>query len=276
VTTSDPIRYPLPRGNAESLRQDIVRTRAALTDTLDALGGRLAFEDALRRQVDAVLAATVPPVAAAVVAAITFVAVHQLRRPPARARGAVALAVSASAGLATFVALRRTRHAPPGPTPASVVDRKPTRPPALRPSPRGGDVVDVLLAQHRRVDELFAGVTHAPNARRRREAFALLVEYLNHHEHAEQSIVHPALREIGAPAAAVVDGRLAEEEAADRALASLISHGVNDRRFEADLAELQRMVHEHAAHEEAQEFPLLRAHLDVARLQQMAGEIQLW
>jgi hypothetical protein len=277
VTTSDPIRYPLPRGNAESLRQDIIRTRAALTDTLEALGGRLAFQHALRRQVDAVVAATVPPVAAAVVATIAFVAVHQLRRPPARGRGAVALAASASAGLLTYVALRRTRYPLPGtPAPATVIESKPAEtaaPPALRPSPPGGDVVDVLLAQHRRVDELFASVMRASSNRQRREAFALLVEYLNRHEHAEHSIVHPALREVGPPATAVVDGRLAEEQAADRALASLISRGVTDRRFAADLAELQRMVHEHAAHEEAREFPLLRAHLDVGRLQQMAGEI---
>ncbi|HEY9481775.1 MAG TPA: DUF3618 domain-containing protein, partial [Micromonosporaceae bacterium] len=41
MTTSDPVLYPLPQTDAETIRQDAARARLDLADTVEALAARL-------------------------------------------------------------------------------------------------------------------------------------------------------------------------------------------------------------------------------------------
>ena len=139
---------------------------------------------------------------------------------------------------------------------------------------RGGDVVDLLIAQHREVEAMFEHVLRAEPPNDRREAFASLVNQLQRHERAEQEIVHPILRALGGSAADVARDRLDEESQADRLLTGVIGHGVDSLYFAGGLEELRRAVAAHADHEETLEFPLLRAKVDAARLHYLANQVR--
>jgi hypothetical protein len=87
----------------------------------------------------------------------------------------------------------------------------------------------------------------------------------------EQEFVHPLLRPI---AVEIFDARLDEEDAVNRALASLISLGVSNPQFEDGLIQLRQMVRDHAEHEETREFPVLRQHLETEELRELGGLVR--
>jgi hemerythrin superfamily protein len=121
------------------------------------------------------------------------------------------------------------------------------------------DVVDILLAQHRRIRDLFTEVRGAEGDRKQ-QAFDELRALLAVHETGEEMIVRPAARRVAGEHEAVA--RNDEEAAANRALLELERLDVTGAEFDTGLAAFQRAVEEHARHEESEEFPLLRAAYD--------------
>jgi hypothetical protein len=253
MSVSDPVLYPAPQTTPEGLRQEAIRSRADLTRTLEELADRLSARR-LARPV------TLAPLGTGVaVAAFVFAL---LRRTGWRD---LAWLGGLGAGVATGVATRRAARARP--------PRSPVGGPArvkLPATAAHADVVTILLEHHRRIESEFADVLAAEGTARV-EAFASLVDLLQHHERVEQELVHPQLRSI---AAGVADARLAEEDEATRALASLISLGVSNPRFVSGLIWLRDLVLDHAAREESQEFPLLRQHLGTQRLRELGGQVR--
>jgi Hemerythrin HHE cation binding domain/Protein of unknown function (DUF3618) len=292
MTTSDPVLYPLPQTETESVRQDAARTRVELAETVEALAARFNVRRQVVRKIGSagrrsrgIWAGGLGATAAVLVAGLTYPGGWTTRRRRWATAGAGALV-----GMATFVAVDRPRasdrrsggqhESPPGSSRPGSVPAGSVRP-GLSPSDAlrsatarpGRDVVDVLLGQHRQIDGMFDWVRSTDGADRR-EAFAALVDLLHRHERAEGEIVHPVLDELDGPAVDVVAERRREEAAADRALASLISRGTDHPRFVADLDALHRQVLVHAAGEEAEEFPLLRARLSNDRLRSLANQLQ--
>jgi hemerythrin superfamily protein len=135
------------------------------------------------------------------------------------------------------------------------------------------DVLDLLLAQHTEIEELFAEVLTAPGERKR-AGFQKLVGLLAGHEAAEGELVHPRVRAEVDAAEPVVRRRLAEEQALTRKLARLCDLGVDDPDFDRELTTLARDVLTHAALEEREEFPYLRAVLPPGELRRLAGEVR--
>jgi hypothetical protein len=299
MTTSDPVLYPLPQSEAESVRQDAARTRVELAETVEALAARFNVRRQVRRKISSASrrsarswAVGLGTSAAVIVAGLAYPGGRTTKRRRWTTTGAAALV-----GMATFVVVDRRaserrgagRHdsRPGSPRPGSVRpgSSRPASAPsdALRsgtPQPGSGrststgrDVVDVLLRQHRQIDGMFDWVRSTDGADRR-GAFAALVDLLHRHERAEGEIVHPVLDELDGPAVDVVAKRRREEAAADRAVASLISRGTDDPRFVADLDTLHRQVLAHAAGEEAEEFPILREQVSNERLRSMANQLQ--
>jgi hypothetical protein len=245
VSLSDPILYPARHDTAEGLRQEALRTRTELANTVAALSERLSPRRAVRPGV------VIPIVAGAVVLAA-------LRRIPAV--GALA-GLGASAATAAALRWRERRW-----TAGAARSRRGSG----FATGGGSDVVAVLRGQHRRIERGFAAV-FAARGSDRLEAFSSLVNLLRHHERVEQEFVHPLLQSF---APDVADASLAEELAAGRGLASLISRGVDDPGFEPDLVRLRSMVADHAAHEESREFPVLRRQLASARLRDLGGQVR--
>ena len=135
------------------------------------------------------------------------------------------------------------------------------------------DAVDVLLAQHERIKDLFGQVTAASGAQKR-ELFEDLVRLLAVHEAAEEELIHPLSRRDDAAGDAVVQARLEEEQQAKRDLANLYDVGTDDPAFDTALRQLREAVVAHAEHEEHEEFPALRRAVPAEQLTRLAGMVR--
>ncbi|WP_433085738.1 hemerythrin domain-containing protein [Dactylosporangium sp. CA-052675] len=134
----------------------------------------------------------------------------------------------------------------------------------------GDDVIDLLLAQHARIEELLLLVTGSAGEARKK-AFDDLVRLLAMHETAEEELIHPLSRRLdGAGGDAMVEDRLAEERQAEEALTASIDGGVDADGFDTGLLLLRTAVLEHARHEERYEFPHLRARVPAERPRRLA------
>jgi hemerythrin superfamily protein len=136
-----------------------------------------------------------------------------------------------------------------------------------------GDVIDLLLAQHARIEELFLLVasTHGDH---RREAFDELVRLLTVHETAEEEVVHPLARARIDGGDALIEDRLDEERQAKELLAELAESGVDDPGFDTAILVLREAVLTHARYEERYEFPRLRATTSAVQLESLAGSVR--
>lgn len=122
----------------------------------------------------------------------------------------------------------------------------------------GVDVVDLLLAQHAQIEELFRRV-RSVHGEAKYAAFNDLVHLLAVHETAEEEIVHP-LAKISIDAGPdVIDARLDEEREANKLLIELMELGTDTPEFNAQLDRLRIAVLQHARREERWEFMQLRA-----------------
>jgi hemerythrin superfamily protein len=135
------------------------------------------------------------------------------------------------------------------------------------------DVVDLLVAQHARIEELFAATLEAIGEARR-DRFHELVRLLAVHETAEEEVVHPLARQRIDAGAEVVEARLAEERTAKRMLADLYDSGTDDPGFEAGLRRLRDAVLAHATYEERYEFPYLRQQVGAEQLRDAAAAVR--
>jgi len=147
---------------------------------------------------------------------------------------------------------------------------KPTK--AAKPTTPGpqDDVVDLLLAQHAQIEELFLLVAGGTGDARR-DAFDDLVSMLAVHETAEEELIHPLVRTLpGAGGEDLVGDRLEEERQAKEMLNTLIDGGVDADGFDTAILLLRDAVLQHARHEERYEFTRLRQHIAADRLRGLA------
>lgn len=119
-----------------------------------------------------------------------------------------------------------------------------------------GDVITILLEQHRRIRELFTHVKRA-EGRRKQQAFDELRMLLAAHETAEEMVLRPvSCLDAGA---AVADARNQEEREATRMLSLLEAMNVSSAEFDRMFTEFEQAVLDHAEREEQEEFPPVRA-----------------
>ncbi len=135
------------------------------------------------------------------------------------------------------------------------------------------NVIDLLIAQHREMQAMFAEVPKL-HGRHKQEKFEHLVRLLAVHESAEELLVHPIARHEIDKGTEVIAARLDEESKAKTMLADLWHLGVHHRDFDAALAEFAKAVARHAEAEESQEFSHLRANMKPAQLKRMAGVVR--
>lgn len=132
------------------------------------------------------------------------------------------------------------------------------------------DIVDRLHEDHIELRALF-GRMDATSPGQRGDLFRHLVSELARHEAAEEAIVHRALRDEVPGGEDVAAAVLEEENRAEHLLADLERMDPAGDEFLAAFATLRADVLAHADHEERDEFPRLRAHLDADRRVQMAN-----
>ena len=135
-----------------------------------------------------------------------------------------------------------------------------------------GDVVDLLVAQHHEVRQLFSSLESG--GADATEAFQCLVRLLAVHETAEEEVVYPALKAAGEDGQRVAEARKAEEDEAKTQLAELERMGVDDPDFRTSLEAFRAAVSDHADAEERQVFPLLRRSYDAEELKKMRKALE--
>ncbi len=136
-----------------------------------------------------------------------------------------------------------------------------------------GDVVDLLIAQHQEVKQLFAEL--GQQSAGREETFQRLVRLLAVHETAEEEVVYPALRSTGSYGERVAEARKSEEAEAKQALSDLEKLGVDGEGFDDQLHAFRIAVLDHASREESEVFPHLRKSLDAEKLRAMRSALEL-
>jgi hypothetical protein len=95
------------------------------------------------------------------------------------------------------------------------------------------------------------------------------------HELGEQAVVHPVTRDhTRRDGDVLARACAAEEETARWAILDLRDLGVDHPSFTAKFAAFRQAVLDHAAHEERDEFPLLRRYVPKQRLHTMANEFR--
>lgn len=134
-------------------------------------------------------------------------------------------------------------------------------------------LVEVLLEQHARIEELFQ-VVETSKGRQKREAFEELAVLLQAHEAAEAEIVHPLAARSIESGVEVIDERLEEEDEAKEVLAQLIEVGPDSADFDEEFQLLRTAVLEHATREERYEFKHLRAALPEEELMELGERFQ--
>ena len=126
-------------------------------------------------------------------------------------------------------------------------------PSSLFPRPEQGDIVELILDDHRRFESLLRDLRNDQNDRDalRRQIAELLVA----HGEAEESEVYPQLAELDEQMAA--DAETEHSEARD-GLAAL-KEQIGQPGFAAALETLKGGIQHHVQEEEGQTFPKLRA-----------------
>jgi hemerythrin superfamily protein len=148
--------------------------------------------------------------------------------------------------------------------------------------PRGGtapslptpdDVIDVIAPQHAHVKTLLESVWQS-TGQHRTAAFHTLRLTLALHETAEEQAIHPqALRQLG-PYDRAANDRIAEEQTAGQTISALELVDVDSDQFNFTFGHFATSVTDHAAAEEADEWPALRHITDPAVINAMVGQMQ--
>ena len=137
-----------------------------------------------------------------------------------------------------------------------------------------GDVVDLLLGQHRVIRELCDEISSTAVADRE-EPFRKLLRLLAVHEAVEEELVHPYVRRRVDGAKAAVAERVDEERAVNRMLVALDSLGPTNPGFEELFTRFRRALLAHADKEESSEFAGLRTATRPAERTAMAAAVRV-
>jgi hypothetical protein len=139
---------------------------------------------------------------------------------------------------------------------------------------RSGDVVDLLLDQHRAIRELCDQVS-ATAAAEREQAFRSLLRLLAVHEAVEEELVHPYVKRRVEGAQAAVADRVEEEREVNRMLAALDVLGPANPGFDELFTRFRTALLMHAEKEESSEFAGLRAATRPAERTAMAAAVRV-
>ncbi len=127
--------------------------------------------------------------------------------------------------------------------------------------PQQHDVVDLLTADHREVQELFEGYRTSADPGERRLLMEQITVEIVRHSVAEEQYLYPTVRKALPNGDEVAEQEMEELSEAERILGDLERLDTADRRFDALVRELYDVVSMHIRGEEDVIFPELRERL---------------
>jgi hemerythrin superfamily protein len=136
------------------------------------------------------------------------------------------------------------------------------------------DVVDILTADHREVETLFAELeSRQGTPEHRRELADVVIAQLVRHAVAEEEYVYPAARKALPDGDQIAEHEISEHSDAERTMKELESVDPSDPRFEELLSHLTSTIRHHVQDEETDLFPRLRAAVAHEELVELAGKV---
>ena len=128
------------------------------------------------------------------------------------------------------------------------------------------DVVDLILNDHRQVEQLFAQLKSEPAARA--NLVPVLISLLTAHSRAEEAEVYPPAKSEAGESEEVAHSQ-EEHLLADKLLQKLQATDPTSSDFEDALDEVVKAVTHHVGEEESKVLPGLRERLDATRLAEL-------
>ncbi|MFF4019641.1 hemerythrin domain-containing protein [Streptomyces sp. NPDC001843] len=121
------------------------------------------------------------------------------------------------------------------------------------------DALELLVHDHRRVEQLFRDYRSAASDRQRRSVVELLVRELSRHAALEEMYVYPLAKKVLPDGAREIAEHLGEHMAVKETLLALDRLDEGDERTDELVAGLRREIEEHVREEEDVLMPRLRA-----------------
>ena len=127
------------------------------------------------------------------------------------------------------------------------------------------NAIDLLLSQHREVDELFSKIESAKSEDKKAELFDEIADKLAIHAAIEEHHFYPAVK--AARTEDILLESLEEHLGIKRVLADLLDISVDDETFEAKVSVLKEQVEHHVEEEESELFPKVKKLFDKDELE---------
>jgi len=138
----------------------------------------------------------------------------------------------------------------------------------------GGDVIDVLISDHRDVTALIGEIRSVADPMIRRDLTDTAISELVRHAVAEEMYVYPAMRKYLADGEKAVEHDIEEHKQLERAMKRLEAADVSSGEFDAALGEFETVLADHVQDEESEQFPELRRRVPQEELTDLAGKVE--
>ncbi len=137
-----------------------------------------------------------------------------------------------------------------------------------------GDVLQVLMTDHREVEEMYDRFKALPAGDEERRTIANeIITELVRHAVAEETYVYPVVREKLENGNGLADQETAEHTEAERMMKDLEKRSADDPEFDRQVEELMATILSHIADEESNLFPRLRAACSQDELDGLATKV---
>ncbi|WP_214369349.1 hemerythrin domain-containing protein [Pseudonocardia sp. H11422] len=138
----------------------------------------------------------------------------------------------------------------------------------------GRDVVDVLTADHREVQELLQQLQATDDAEQRRDMADTAIGELVRHSVAEEMYVYPVMREHLPNGEEAVQHDVEEHKELERTMRGLEGVDASEPRFVELVRELEDELRHHVQNEETEQFPMLRARVPRDTLVELREKVE--
>lgn len=136
------------------------------------------------------------------------------------------------------------------------------------------DVVDVLTSDHGEMTELIGQIRLAEDPDGKRDVADTLISEIVRHAVAEEMYVYPAMREHLPNGDEAAEHDMREHKEIERTMKELEGVAATEPRFDELVQELEELLAHHAADEETDQFPQLRANIAREELVKLAEKVE--
>ena len=141
-------------------------------------------------------------------------------------------------------------------------------------SSQTGDVIDILISDHRDVTALIGNIWSVTDPMIRRDLTDTAISELVRHAVAEEMYVYPAMRKHLPDGEKAVEHDVEEHKELEELAKRLEDVDVSSAEFDEALRRLEAVLTDHIQDEESEQFPELRRQIPREELVEIAGKVE--